>query len=389
MINTHFLLEIALILICTKAFALFTKKLQIPQVVGALVAGVVLGPAVLGIIRQTEVLQYMAEIGVILLMFNAGMETDFTQLKESLKSTLVIALMGILLPLGGGFAIAYAFGEGALNSIFIGVILTATSVSITVETLQEMGKIKTKVGTAILGAAIIDDVLGIIILAAIMQIGSSGNLGLTDIAFVLVKIFGFFIIALVIGYLVYRIFAYLDSKIGPKKRVSIIAVAFCFFLAYFAELFGVANIIGAYIAGIILCNTKSAKYVEQKTDILSYLLFSPIFFVSIGLMTTFDGLSSRVLLFSGLLLFVAVFTKIVGCGFGARLCRFNIKESVQIGTGMVSRGEVALIVAAKGVSANLMNTDLFSSVILVVIITTLITPILLKIAFKQKEKYVI
>lgn len=382
--DTYFLLEITLILICTKAFALFTRRLQLPQVVGALIAGIVLGPALLGVIEPSEFIKYMAEIGVILLMFNAGLETDFSQLKNSLKATVVIAFFGVLVPIGGGFALAYAFGEGVLKSIFIGIILMATSVSITVETLHEMGKLKTAAGTAILGAAIIDDIMGIIMLTIIIKVGD-GGIDFKGILFLVAKILGFFILALIVGYAVYRFLGYIDSKIGSKRRVSIIAVAFCFFLAYFAEWFGIADITGAYIAGIILCNVKSVKYIGEKTNILSYLMFSPIFFVSIGLTTSFNGFTSRILLFAGLLLLIAVASKIIGCGLGAKLCRFTTKESIQIGSGMVSRGEVALIVAAKGISANLMNPDLFSSVIMVVIITTLITPILLKFAFNNKN----
>jgi monovalent cation:proton antiporter-2 (CPA2) family protein len=377
--DMSFLFVVAIILICTKTFALFTKKLHMPQVVGALLAGVVLGPAVLGLIRPTELLGYLAEIGVVLLMFNAGLEMDFRQLKESIKSSFFIAVLGVLLPLAGGFLLAYAFGGGTFESIFIGVILTATSVSITVETLQEMGKLKTKAGTAILGAAIIDDILGIILLAVIMQIGDGGA-AFSQITLILVKILLFFIIAFLAGFAVFKLFEYFDSRFGNKRRVSILALSFCFFLSYFAELFGIADIIGAFIAGIILCNTKSVQYIQPKINSLSYMLFSPVFFVSIGLTTSFTGFNNQILLFTGLLLFIAIATKLLGCGLAAKFCRFTSKESIQIGLGMVSRGEVALIVAVKGASMNLMKLNLLPSIIMVVPITTLITPVLLKLA---------
>jgi Kef-type K+ transport system membrane component KefB len=354
-----------------------------PQVVGALLAGVVLGPAVLGFIKQTELLEYLAEIGVVLLMFNAGLEMDFRQLKESIKSSFVIAVLGVLLPLVGGFALAFAFGEGTLESIFIGVILTATSVSITVETLQEMGKLKTKAGTAILGAAVVDDILSVILLAVIMQVGD-GGVAFSQVAYILAKILVFFIIAFIAGFGVFKLFEYFDERFGNKRRISIIALSFCFFLSYFAELFGIADIIGAFIAGVILCNTKSVKYIQPKINSLSYMLFSPVFFVSIGLTTSFTGFNNQILLFTGLLLFIAITTKFLGCGLAAKFCRFTGKESIQIGLGMVSRGEVALIVAVKGASMNLMKLNLLPSIIMVVLITTLITPILLKLVFNNR-----
>jgi Kef-type K+ transport system membrane component KefB len=383
-LENFFLLEIAVILIFTKTLALFTRKLHIPQVVGALIAGVVLGPAILGFITPNEMIEKMAEIGVILLMFNAGLETNFSQLKITLKSAFVIAALGVIVPLGGGFVLAYVFGEGILESVFIGVLLTATSVSITVETLQEMGKLKTMTGTAVLGAAVVDDIVGIIILSAIMQIGD-GGLTFAGTALVFARIVGFFVLALIVGYAAFKLFEYIDSKFGEIRRVSIMALALCFALAYFSEIFGVANIIGAYVAGIILCNSKSAQYIESKTNVLSYMLFSPIFFVSVGLTISFDGFSPRILLFAGLLLLMAIITKVAGCGLGAKLCRFSNRESLQIASGMVSRGEVALIVAVKGASVNLVNPSLFPSVILVVIITTLITPIMLKFAYNSKN----
>ncbi len=382
--ESFFLLELALILLVTKIFGLFSRKLHLPQVIGALFAGIVLGPAVLKLVVKSDVITTLAEVGVILLMFSAGLETDFKQLRGSLKASLIIAVIGVAVPLAGGFALAHFFGQDILKSVFIGVILTATSVSITVETLQEMGKLKTKAGTAILGAAVIDDILGIIILSVIMGMGD-GDASVAAIGLTLLKIAGFFALALGCGFGVYKLFQFLSEKLGRKRRLSIFALAFCFLLAYLAEQFGVADITGAYIAGLALCNSRAEEYIEEKNTVLSYAFFSPIFFISVGLMTSFEGITGEIVLFTALLLLVAAVTKFVGCGLGALINKFSKEESVQVGVGMISRGEVAIIVATKGISAGIMDSRLFSGVILVVIMTTLITPVLLKMAFNRRK----
>ncbi|MCL2053234.1 MAG: cation:proton antiporter [Oscillospiraceae bacterium] len=380
-----FLLNLAIILAVTKLFGMFTRKIHLPQVVGALFAGILLGPALLKVIHPDHVLVMLAEVGVILLMFSAGLETDFKQLRGALKSSLVVALIGITLPLLGGFAVAHFFGQDTMKSFFIGVILTATSVSITAETLQEMGKLNTKAGTVIMGAAVIDDILGIIILSVIISMGG-GDMNIGAVGFTLLKICLFFVLALILGYLAFKLFDYLGNKYGNKRRLSIFGVSFCFLLAFLAEQFGVADITGAYFAGLALCACKAEENIQEKSSILSYMFFSPVFFVSVGLMTSFEGLNGNTVLFAFVLLMIAILTKFVGCGLGARLCGHPKDECVQIGAGMISRGEVAIIVAAKGISAGLMEQSLFSSVIMVVIITTLITPVFVKAAFNRKPK---
>ncbi|MCL2036247.1 MAG: cation:proton antiporter [Oscillospiraceae bacterium] len=385
--NYDFLLDFALILTITKILGLFTRRIHLPQVVGMLLAGILLGPAVLDIIQPYEVIETLAQVGVVLLMFTAGLETDLSRIRKALKPSLIVAVIGVLVPLGGGYVLASCFGQDTMKSIFMGVILTATSVSITVETLREMGKLNTRVGSTIMGAAVIDDILGLVILSSIMGLGGSGaEGGSTQAALIgvtLLKIFGFFVFSLLCGIGMNALIKFLNAKFGTKHRIPVLALAFCFFLSYVAERFGVAEIIGAFFAGLALCNNDAEKYIEEQNSVLSYMFFSPIFFVSIGLMTTFDGLDSSVILFAVLLLAVAIITKLVGCGVGALLCKIPKRESFQIGVGMVSRGEVAIIVAAKGVAVGLMDSELFSSVILVVITTTLVTPILLKLVFSR------
>ncbi len=380
-----FLWIIATILISTKVLGLFSGKIHMPQVVGALVAGIILGPSVLGVITETgtppNFLAVMSKIGVILLMFMAGVETDLTELKKTGVASFIIALVGVIAPLIGGY-LTYVgfFGTGGgdfneiLKAIFVGVILTATSVSITVETLREMGKLKGKMGTAVLGAAIIDDIIGIIILTIITSFKDS-NVQIGDI---ILKIVLYFVLIVVIAFIV-NIFASIINKNDHHRRTSIGSLAFCLILAYISEeYFGIADITGAYFAGLIICNLKIKEYVANRMAIASYMFFSPIFFASIGFDTNLNKLSSGIILFAIILMLVAIITKIIGCGLGAKLCGFSNKDSLSIGIGMVSRGEVALIVAQKGVEIGLLTSSLFPAVILVVIVTTLLTPILLK-----------
>ncbi|MDD6183136.1 MAG: cation:proton antiporter [Lachnospiraceae bacterium] len=387
-----FLLFLAIILISTKVCGLFTRKINMPQVVGALVAGVILGPSVLNLIQMESdgnFLAYMAEIGVILLMFCAGLETDLTELKENGVASFVVAVCGVLLPLLGGF-VSYAlyfhvdvsdFRE-CMKAVFVGVVLTATSVSITVETLRELGHLKGKVGATILGAAIIDDILGIIVLTVVTSLEDTS----VNPATVLGKIALYFVVIGVLWFVLSKAKGWIEKK-DHLRRTAILSLAFCFLMAYASEqFFGIADITGAYFAGLMLCSMKIESYVERRVSIPSYLIFSPVFFASIGMKTNLDGLNGSLILFSLILLAIAILTKVLGCGLGAKLCKYTTKESLQIGVGMISRGEVALIVAQKGYQAGMLNDDLFAPIVLVVIVTTLITPILLGMVFKDKDE---
>ena len=383
-----YLLSIALILISTKVLGLFSKKIKLPQVVGALIAGVIMGPACLGWIHNTEMLSCLSEIGVIVLMFAAGLETDINELKRTGKASFLIALIGVIVPLLGGAAAAYFFndsvdGNKMLQNIFIGIILTATSVSITVETLKEMGKLSTPAGNAILGAAIIDDILGIIALTMVISMADSS----VSIGMVLLKILGFFVFTFVaaVGYH-YAFKKWTDNNPVKLRRYVVISFAFCLVRAYCAEeFFGVADITGAFFAGLAISGTKKADYVTKRFDTLSYLLLSPIFFASIGLKVVLPKMNLEIVLFTVIICLVAVLTKVIGCGLGAKICKYSNKEALQIGVGMISRGEVALIVANKGEAVGLMSDKFFAPIVIMVVLTTIITPVLLKVVFKDKN----
>lgn len=382
-----YLLDIALILLSTKLLGLVTRRFNLPQVVGALLAGVILGPSVLNILHETNFITRMAEIGVIVLMFTAGLESDISKLKSTGKHSFIIALLGVIIPLVGGTIVAYIFNDGSLTTVsellqnvFIGTILTATSVSITVETLKELGKISEKSANVILGAAVIDDVLGILVLTLVSSLADSS----INIWIVIIKILGFLAFSLVIGYLLYVFFDKWISKYDIDKRRFVIgAFVICLLLSFLAEeFFGVADITGAFIAGVILSKNKETSYIANRFDIISYMLLSPIFFASIGINMTIPKMSISVVVMTIVLIIVAILTKIIGCGIGAKLCGYSNCEVIQIGIGMISRGEVALIVANKGMKLGIMNSYFLPSIIIMVIITTIITPILLKRAYK-------
>lgn len=389
----NFILFVAIILLATKVLGLISKRVHLPAVVGSLLAGVILGPSFLHIISLEGdagiFIEYAAEIGVIFLMFSAGLGTELSELKENIVASAVTAVLGVIVPLIGGTVAYIVFFNPDLSnynellkSFFIGVVLTATSVSITVETLRELGKLKGKVGTTILGAAVIDDILGIIVLTVIMSLKDPSVKPVT----VFGKIGLYFIFLGVVAFFIMKLKTVVEKQ-GQKRRVAIFSVAFALILSYISEtVFGIADITGAYFAGLMLCNTQIEPYVDRKIEIESYMFFSPIFFASVGLKVQVNGMTAAIWIFSVVLLVVAILTKIIGCGLGARLCKCTNKEALQIGVGMISRGEVALIVAQKGYQANLLDDTLFAPIVIVVIVTTLLTPILLGVVMNDKKK---
>lgn len=385
MSDYHYLLDIALILLGTKVFGLFTRRLRMPAVVGALLAGIILGPAILNWVQPSDLISSLSEIGVIVLMFGAGLETSITDLRKAGLKALVIAVLGVLVPLGLGYLVASFYNVGPqawIGNLFLGVILTATSVGITVETLKEMGAMKTTSGNAILAAAVIDDVLGIIALTIVSGLADSS----VNVGVVLFKIVLFFVFAIIIGILLHKIFAWWfdhDPR-GGLQRYSIISFAFALIMAYVSEeFFGVADITGSFVAGLIISGTSQCAYVTKRIGTLSYLLISPVFFASIGLKLEPLHFSGTVLILILLLCVVALVSKVIGCGLGALLCHYSKSQAIRIGCGMVSRGEVALIVANRGMALGIFPSFFVTPVLLCVVFTTVITPILLKIVYRK------
>ena len=382
--------DLAIIIIAAKLFGILARKCKAPQVVGEIIAGLLIGPSILGLVDQSDFILQMAEIGVILLMFSAGLETDLKELMKTGPIAALIACAGVFIPLVLGalyYMVFYGFAPWGSNefyeAVFIGTILTATSVSITVQSLKEMGKLKGRVGTTILSAAIIDDVIGIIVLTFVIGFKNPDSKPST----VVINTILFFVLAVGVGFISYKIFKWIDKRYPHTRRIPIAGLAYCFIMSYVAEqYFGIADITGAYVSGIILCSINDSEYIERKIDINSYMLFGPVFFASIGLKTDLNDVTGGILLFAVGFVIVGLISKIIGCGLMARICRFKGKDALKIGVGMMTRGEVALIVAQKGLSMNLIDPVYFTAVILLIIVSSISTPIVLKFLYSRDKE---
>ena len=407
------LLPLALILVLSKLLSILAKKIGLPQVIGLLMTGVILGAIALiplpdnmkeyAIFNDDAMdgIKFVAEIGVILIMFSAGIETDLKQIKKTGISALVITLLGVMVPLGFGFLASLILPQAEtmtktiFRNLFYGVILTATSVSVTIAALKELGKLNTKIGTAIVSAAILDDIIGVIILSIIISLDKAmtsggGNVGF-DIGMVILKTVLFFVFAIGLGILFRILFKRLTEKYDHHRRIPIFAMAIAFFYSYAAEKwFGIADITGAFFAGLVLSGLKDATYIERRTDITSYLLFTPVFFAKVGLtsmssFTTGGGITLNFFFFGLLFILAGIAGKVLGCGVGAKICKYNIKDSFRCGIGMMCRAEVCLICAQKGIDNNIINASIQPFILVLILLTSFITPILLKLSYKNDK----
>lgn len=382
--GVRFLLDLTILLFIAKVFGLVAKRIGVPEVVGQIVAGLLLGPAILNIVTESDFLQQMAEIGVMMIMFEAGLDTNLDEMRKTGIKAAVIAFMGVIVPITLGTVLYMAFygfaGPGSdqfLQGLFIGTIISATSVSITVAALKELGKLNDAVGTAITGAAIIDDVIGIVALTLVISL--KGGSGSANLGVVILKVAVFFACAVGSGLLVNRFMHWLDDHYPHTRRMPIASLCYCFLLGYIAETyFGIADITGAYLAGVVLCNLSDRDYIERRIDISAYMVFAPLFFTGIGLKTSFGSMNTKLVIFSILFVLVALGAKVIGCGGSALFLGFKKKDALKIGIGMMSRGEVALITAQKGLAAGLLSADFFSAIILLIIVSSIVTPIFLK-----------
>ena len=380
--------NLAIIILTAKFFGLVARKCKAPQVVGEIIAGLLIGPCVLNLVHISDTISVFAEIGVVLLMFSTGLGTNLKELIKAGPIATLIACVGVAVPLAGGtllYSIFYGFAAVGstefYKALFIGTIMTATSVSITVAALQEMGHLKSFLGTTIVSAAVIDDVIGIVVLTCVLGAGSGTGTGLGKVLFNTVL---FFATAIGVGLIAHFAMKWLDKRNTHTQRITIVSMAFCFAMAYVAEeYFGIADITGAYIAGIVFCSMDDASYVERRVDISNYVLFAPVFFASIGLKTDISGLTPQILLFSVCFVIVALITKVIGCGLAAKICRFNWADSLKVGVGMMTRGEVALIVAQKGLDIGVVDPVYFTAVILLIVVSSVATPLVLKVLFTK------
>jgi monovalent cation:proton antiporter-2 (CPA2) family protein len=368
------LLQLVIIIVGTKFAGDLAVRLGQPAVLGTLLVGILLGPAVLGWVQNSEIIEALSYIGVLLLMFFAGLETDVHELNANRNASISVALGGIILPFLGGYAAGIVSGMEVKEAMFIGLLLSATSVSISVQTFKELGLLKSRESTTVLGAALVDDIIVVILLAVLMSFLAAGdvNLGLL----IGKKVLFFAVIAIAGWKLVPYLMRRLASVKTPEPVIKA-GIVLCFVFAWFAEWLGVAGVIGAFAAGVAIAQTGYRPEVEHKLEPIAYTIFVPVFFVSIGLSVSFDGLAEH-LWFTVALCILAVVTKWLGAGLGAKWSGFSNRSSLVIGAGMVSRGEIALIIAAIGLSSGLLAQQFFTAVVIVIVVSTVVTPPLIR-----------
>lgn len=428
-----FVAVLAIILFFTKLFGLIFRKLGLPQVLSFIIAGILIGPSIFGdfcgftligfqgkdytslfylpesdaltaSFDANNALDIFSKIGVLLLMFSTGLETDLKRIRSTGLAAVLVACAGVAVPLVLGILISLPFGsvglgiENIYRCIFIGTILTATSVAITVSVLKELGKLNTKLGTTIVAAAIIDDVIGIVVLSVVTGMAKSGT-GEAENAFEAFKgtIYGtvimivlFFIFAIGAGFLLSKGFKWLDKRWPQHHRIPVFSLAVCFAYSWIAEeVFGVADITGAFLAGAVLSTDhRASDYTDKKVEVNTYTIFAPVFFANIGISSiTFAGLDPKVLLFAVLAVLMGLIGKIIGCGAVCKAFGYNLRESAIGGVGMMARGEVALIVTSTVTGSSLgeyaLPMEFMIMTVLLILVSSILTPILLKVLYTK------
>lgn len=416
------LLPLGLLLLLSKVFSLLLGKIKVPQVIGYLVAGLAVGLIYFIPNQQiltsytTEGISFFAKIGVILIMFSAGMETDLKKVKSVGVAAFTVALFGVLTPMVFAFVLAYIFdingffgGEvNIFRDIYYGVILTATSVSVTVATLKELGKLDSKVGSTLVSAAIIDDVMGIIVLSLVISLSGSnttGNdfaslvtnaAGLSDntamsIFFIVLFMVIYFALTIGLGYFIRKLFNWLGKTYPHHIRIVIISLAFCLIWAYISEFFNIADITGAYMMGLILSSTVAHGYIDHRAETTCNYLFGPIFFgnIAMGLYQSefnfADSAFVSFMIFGLLWLLLGIVGKIVGCTAAGLCFRFKLKDSFKLGIGMMARAEVLIVCAEKGVSCGLVDDKIMLFCLLLILLSSFLTPIFLKLLYRGED----
>ncbi|WP_457753386.1 cation:proton antiporter [Thermococcus sp.] len=375
-------LELALILIAAKVFGYVSSRFGLPAALGQIVGGIILGPSFLNLVTYGEGVRLLADLGVIMLLFLAGLETDIEEFKNVGFPSFIIALLGVLVPFLFGYLIAIEWGYPQMQALFLGGVMTATSVSLTANVLIELKRLRTRVGAAILAAAVVDDVLGIMILTILVAMNTKGSVYVEDIVILVGEIVVFFAVSMLIGSRAIKEVLKGSHKINLPETVTTIALAVMLIFAYLAEHFQIAAITGAYLAGILVAGSEDAEKIIDKIITIGYSFFIPIFLVGVGAET-----DAHVVITAGsfafLYSFLAIIGKIIGCGAGALISKFKPKEALQIGVGMIPRMEVGLIMANIGLAEGVLDRGAFSIAVAMVMITTFVTPPLLKFVFSK------
>jgi Kef-type K+ transport system membrane component KefB len=389
--------SLALALIIARVMGYFFDKLKQPTVIGEIIAGILLGGFGLGVLSgftfsffgltislpqlsyTSDEFRFFADLGILLLMFIIGLETSLSKLREVGKPTFFVAFGGVILPLILGSIAGALFGFSWQESILIGLMLVATSIGVTVRTLADLHVLNTNVGITVLGAAVVDDVLGIIAFALILGIYNPLQIGIT--------ITIFFLIFLYLGLKIIDKVMNLGEKINLPKSLLSISLAIFLFYSFFADRCGITGITGAFVAGLLIGQTIQSKKISDDVKVIGYSFFVPLFFVGVG--ASVDLTAFLVIgVFSVVVIIVGIIGKIVGCGIGAKLAGMSLRHSLQVGVGMIPRMEVALIIVSIAISRELITGDvahqILATTIVTTIVTTLITPFLLKATFKYR-----
>ncbi|MDE7076308.1 MAG: cation:proton antiporter [Clostridia bacterium] len=413
-----FVAVLAVILFFTKTIGLTFRHFGLPEVLGFIIAGIIIGPAIFGdfcgftiigfeghdyyslleISAGSKGLDIFSKIGVLFLMFCAGLETNIKELKNTGLASFLIALAGVCVPLLLGLLISLPFGNLGLGvhnlyrCLFIGTILTATSVAITVSVLKELGKMNTKLGTTIVSAAIIDDVIGIVLLSVVTGFAKGNGAPAANKfeAFkatpygTVIMIIAFFVVAIALGFVAIKVFKWMDKRWASTHRISMYSLVLCFGYSFLAEkVFGVADITGAFLAGAVLSTVRRAsRFIDQQVDVDTYTIFAPVFFANIGISSiTFADVKPEILLFAFVAVIAGLAGKIVGCGAVCKAFKYSWRESAIGGVGMMARGEVALIVTSTAIGAGLPGHFMIMTVLLI-LVSSILTPVLLKVLYK-------
>jgi Kef-type K+ transport system membrane component KefB len=391
----QFLLVLAIVVVAAKGSGYLSTRLKQPAVLGELLAGLLLGPTVLDMLHWPvfgdphlqEILSHLAHLGVLFLMFVAGLEVDLEALARSGRPSVLAGILGVVLPVLLGVAVSLPFGFDLQRSVFMGLVLAATSVSISAQTLMELRVLRTPVGMTLLGAAVVDDVLVILFLSLFTALAPGGGGGVLAVLWVLVKMVLCLAAIVWLGVRVLPRLGALVEQLPISEGVMSLVFVITLLVAWATEaLGGMAAITGAFLAGLFFARTLLRHTIELKIHPLTYTWLVPIFFVSIGLEVNARTLGPEGIPFALLIVVVAVLSKVIGSGIGAKLGGFSPKDSLRVGVGMASRGEVGLIVASVGLAAGLIGDKIFSSVVLMVLVTTLVTPILLRMLYPDADK---
>ncbi|WP_288658565.1 cation:proton antiporter [uncultured Limosilactobacillus sp.] len=383
----EFIATLAGLLLATQVVAHLCRRVEIPEVIGQILVGIIVGPALLNWVHLDGMMNEFQEIGVIILMFIAGLESDLSLLKKYLRPAVIVAVIGVIVPvlvMGGASCL---FGFTKMESLFIGVIFSATSVSISVAVLREFKRLDSREGATILGAAVADDIIGVIMLSIMISMinGSQGghtNMPLGMALLLQVLFFGgtYLVVRWLAPYLMH-----LSERLLTVAAPSVMAMIICLGMAALADYVGLSGAVGSFFAGIAVANTHRKETIDRSFIPIGYALFIPLFFVSVGLNMRFDNLQ-RSFVFVIVMTILACLTKLVGCGAGAKLSGFNLPSSYVVGSGMVARGEMALITAQIGYEAHLMSSMYYSDVITVIILATVLAPFMLKHALKSAHE---